>query len=344
MGKTGIEWVRGEDGSDGETWNPTTGCNIVSEGCRLCYAMTLAKRLKAMELARGTRDPKYQRDGDPRTSGPGFGLSMHPHVLATPMHWRKPRKVFVDSMSDLFHSEVTTDFITRVFAVMAATPQHTYLILTKRPGRMRSLLSSADFQPAVTRALLTMPELSRGRWPVPDGGVPWPLPNVWLGTSVETQKWADVRIPLLMQTPAAVRFLSCEPLLGPVNLHHGHTYCPDHDFAGGFCTGPCPSRRSPDWVIVGGESGHGARPMHPDWARSLRDQCQAASVPFLFKQWGEWAPNGYVGIGYNRLDHLFVGDPVDEHGCRTLVEKVGKKRAGRVLDGVVWDESPVASA
>jgi protein gp37 len=251
--KSAIEWTEA-------TWNPVTGCDRVSEGCDHCYAQTLAKRLKAM----GSR--RYQRDGDPRTSGPGFGITLHRDQLTLPMRWRAPRTVFVNSMSDLFHDEVPLDFIADVFRTMRTTPHHTYQVLTKRPGRMSSLLT---------------------RWQAPSKLADLVgLPNVWLGTSVENQRWAGVRIPKLIETPAAVRFLSCEPLLGPVDLG--------------------PALPQLDWVIVGGESGPGRRPMDPDWARSLRDQCEAAGVPYFFKQWGGRTP----------------------------------KAGGRELDGRTWDEMP----
>jgi protein gp37 len=217
-----IEWTDA-------TWNPTTGCDRVSDGCDHCYALTLSKRLKAMG------QPKYQNDGDPRTSGPGFGLTVHPDTLTDPYHWRKPRKVFVNSMSDLFHARVPLDFVRQVFEVMEATPQHTYQVLTKRASRL----------PRIADRL------------------PWP-PNVLMGVSVEHSGEAH-RIDSLRAVPAAVRFLSCEPLLGPLD---------DIDLTG------------IGWVIGGGESGKGARPMHPDWPRSLRDQCQTAEVPFFFKQAG----------------------------------------------------------
>jgi protein gp37 len=271
--KTGIEWTEA-------TWNPTTGCDQVSDGCDFCYALTLAKRLKGM----GSRD--YQRDGDPRTSGPGFGLSMHPHRLDQPLRWTKPRMIFVNSMSDLFHADVTYKFIVQVFAVMALAERHTFQILTKRHARMRSVLSSIDFWRSVSYAAS-----DRAGYDVDATGC---LPNVWLGVSVEDQHWADIRVPALLETPAAVRFLSCEPLLGPVSLLRW--------LNGGF------GHVAPDlhWVIAGGESGAGARPMHPDWARELRDDCQAAGVPFLFKQWGGRTP----------------------------------KANGRELDGRTWEEYP----
>jgi protein gp37 len=223
---TGIEWTE-------VTWNPTTGCDRISNGCDNCYALTLAKRLKAMG------QPKYQLDGDPRTSGPGFGLTVHPHTLNEPYRWRQPRLVFVNSMSDLFHAKVPISFVRDVFAVITDTPQHTYQILTKRSTRLRKV---AD----------------RLEWP----------PNLWMGVSVENAD-ALYRVDDLRQVPAAVRFLSCEPLLGPldgINL----------DGVG--------------WVIAGGESGPNHRPMELAWARGIRDACQQVQVPFFFKQWGGRTP------------------------------------------------------
>lgn len=326
--KTGIEWTRSDDGTPGATWNPTTGCDRVSPGCDNCYALRQARRLKSVGSV------KYQRDGDPRTSGPGFGLTVHPDTLDQPLRWRRPRRIFVDSMSDLFHDQVPDTFLLQVFSVMQRAPQHTFQVLTKRHGRTRSV----------------MPWLERK---LTEDGQAWPLPNVWLGTSVEDQKRADLRIPALMQTPATVRFISAEPLLGPVTLTHLHTHCPTHDFSGGFCVGPCPDRRRPDWVIVGGESGKGARPMHPEWARSLRDQCTKANIAYLFKQWGEWAPdadNPSEGNG-RRLRHSRVylhpdgteAQLSDGKGPGTRMDRVGKHAAGRHLDGQLWDQYPVAA-
>ncbi len=240
--KSAIEWTDA-------TWNPTTGCDQVSPGCDNCYALTLAKRLKAMG------QPKYQADGDSRTSGPGFALTVHPDALAIPHRWRAPRRVFVNSMSDLFHPKVPNEFIATVFQTMADTPRHQYQILTKRPKRAAGLADQ----------------------------LPWPG-NVWLGTSIETDDYIE-RADQLRRVPAAVRFLSCEPLLGPLtNL----------------------SLDGIDWVIVGGESGHGARPMDPDWVRHIRDHALDARVPFFFKQWGGATP----------------------------------KAGGRELDGQVWGEFP----
>lgn len=260
--RTRIEWTSA-------TWNPTTGCDRVSAGCDHCYALTLAKRLKA------AGNPRYQVDGDPRRSGPGFGLTLHWDKIDQPLKWRRPRLVFVDSMSDLFHGDVPVEFIAEVFATMARASQHRFQILTKRPGRMASVLRRIR---------------------------PDPLPNVWLGTSVEAQDWARIRIPKLLETPAAVRFLSCEPLLGPLDIA---AWLQLSDGLSGRAVSPDGIRRI-DWVIVGGESGPGHRPMDPEWARSVRDQCNVAVVPFFFKQWGGRTP----------------------------------KAGGRLLDGQLWDQMP----
>jgi protein gp37 len=223
--KSAIEWTEA-------TWNPTTGCDRVSAGCDNCYALTLAKRLKAMG------NPKYQNDGDPRTSGPGFGVTVHPDGLLIPYSWKRPRVVFVNSMSDLFHARVPVGFIRQVFEVMAGTPQHTYQVLTKR-----------------TRRLTRIAKLD------------WPS-NVWMGASVESPDQYD-RIRDLVTVPAAVRFLSCEPLLALL---------PDLPLDG------------IDWVIAGGESGVNARPVEREWIQDIRDQCVAAHTPFFFKQWGGRTP------------------------------------------------------
>jgi protein gp37 len=206
-------------------------------------------------------------------------------------------------MSDLFHAGVSDDFIARVFAVMALAPQHTFQVLTKRHGRMRSLLSSPKFRADVDLWLG-----GSGVHPIEDWQ--WPLPNVWLGVSVEDQHWANLRIPALLNTPAAVRFLSCEPLLGPVSFRWAR-------WAPVINAAHLDGMKGLGWVIVGGESGRGARPMAGDWPRAIRDQCVEAGVPFHFKQWGSH----------------------DEHGKPTH-----KKLAGRMLDGRTWDEFPVARA
>ncbi len=221
-GRSGIEWTE-------VTWNPTTGCDRTSPGCDNCYALTMAKRLRAMGQA------KYQNDGDPRTSGPGFALTLHEDALDAPYRWRSPRLIFVNSMSDLFHPDVPLDFIQRVFTVMAETPRHTYQVLTKRSKRMAAAAPSLH----------------------------WP-PNVWMGVSVETDRYT-FRVDHLRSVGAAVRFVSAEPLLGPL---------PSLDLS------------SIHWLIAGGESGAKPRPPQQEWVRDLRDQCSAAGVSFFFKQWG----------------------------------------------------------
>lgn len=337
---TTIEWTD-------ETWNPTTGCDRVSPGCDNCYALPMAKRLKAMEAGRIDLEllplsrAKYQTDGDPRTSGPGFGIAMHPRELKAPFTWRSPRKVFVNSMSDLFHAGVSDEFLARVFATMALTPQHTYQILTKRPGRMRSLLSSDGFRPWVEAFVEEM---------LVDGEVryTWPLSNVWLGVSVEDQKRANLHIPALIDTPAAMRFLSCEPLLGPVDLTAVYRQ-PAHMRL--WALDSTRETRPIDWVIVGGESGHGARPMHPGWVRTLRDQCADAEVPFFFKQRGAWTWDRKGGD--NTEPHLYLnasGETADEAtaladgGAWLGMWKVGKHEAGRELDRCTHDEFPESAA
>jgi protein gp37 len=274
-----------------------TGCQEVSPGCDHCYAKTFAERW------RGIGGHPYEQ---------GFDLKLWPERLELPLRWRKPRRVFVNSMSDLFHDGVPDEFIARVFAVMGLAKQHTFQVLTKRPGRMASLLSSADFRRGVGNV----------SWhgQVFLGSVQdWPLPNVWLGTSVESQKWANVRIPKLLGTPASVRFLSCEPLVGPVDLSEwldplepdgdcekcgqewwarfgGHPVLDEeNEDTGEWCPGPMRRHSGLDWVIVGGESGPKARPMDLEWARRLVWDCQAGQVAPFVKQLGTvWsAANGH---------------------------------------------------
>lgn len=227
--RSAIEWTEA-------TWNPVTGCDRVSAGCDHCYAMTLAKRLKAMG------SEKYQNDGDPRTSGPGFGITTHPDSLDEPKRWKSSRVVFVNSMSDLFHAKVPLGFIRDVFDVVRDTPQHTYQVLTKRSLRLRRAAEKLD----------------------------WP-DNLWMGVSVENSEVLS-RVDHLREVPAAVRFLSCEPLLGPLG---------DIDLT------------DIGWVIAGGESGPRYRPMELAWARGIRDACRDADVPFFFKQWGGRTPKAF---------------------------------------------------
>lgn len=306
--KTGIEWTDA-------TWNPVTGCTKVSQGCKFCYAKHQAwARLAAM----------------PNTvyAGREFEQVMcHPERLDQPLRWTKPRMIFVNSMSDLFHPDVPDVFIDRVFAVMALAQQHVFQVLTKRPDRMLRYFMHHFTRSKCSRCAA---EISGRRDSVGGGDIrvsdgPFPLPNVWLGVSVEDQAAADERVPLLLQAPAAVRWASVEPLLGPVELIGLSAHFDKHrNWRAGAGL---------DWVVVGGESGHGARPMHPAWARSLRDQCAAANVPFLFKQWGEWAPREPYASELMESDELCgKWDGVSY--------RYGKKGAGRLLDGVQHDGYP----
>jgi protein gp37 len=266
---TRIEWTE-------VTWNPTTGCDRISPGCDHCHALTLAKRLKAMGQA------KYQRDGDPRTSGPGFGVTLHADVLAEPLRWRTPRKVFVNSMSDVGHARVGRSFVARTWAVMALARRHTFQVLTKRPKRLAVMLADPGFVRQVGEAATEIiGGTPHGVWRMdmtgwtPEGGIeervwmpPWPLSNVWVGTSIESDEYTW-RADELRRAPAAIRFLSLEPLLGPL---------PSLDLAG------------IDWVIVGGESGPDFRPLDLGWVRELRDRCVGMRIPLFFKQIGGLTP------------------------------------------------------
>ncbi|MBN7455251.1 DUF5131 family protein [Mycobacteroides abscessus] len=328
--KTGIEWADA-------TWSPVTGCTRVSDGCLNCY------------IERSTPIRIAGRRFDGEGIGSSLAVQLHPNRLDWPIRKRDGKKIFVCSQADLFHDDVPDEYIARVFAVMALAPQHTFQVLTKRHGRMRSLLSSDDFRSEVTQTFVgwAVEDLSLKTGHLESAtGDRWPLPNVWLGVSAEDQKRADLRIPALLDTPAAVRWISAEPLLGPVNLHT------DPIEAGTPFWGS-----QLDWVVVGGESGSGARPMHPDWARSLRDQCVAAGVPFLFKQWGEWVPERLGLHGCNAPAAFLSTDgqvrllvdgkpayaPFAPAGDMTI-RRVGKKRAGRELDGRTWGQYPAAVA
>ncbi len=304
MGKTSIEWAT-------RVWNPVTGCTPISEGCQNCYARRMATRLAG-------------RCGYPAEHP--FAVTLHGDRLDEPLRWKRPQRVFVCSMGDLFHDDVPSAHIRQVFntiGLSAMHVQHTYLILTKRPARMKAciddLIAERDFFP--------------DNWWGPGEATPY-FPSVWLGVTAENQARADERIPLLLQTPAAKHFVSCEPLLGPIDLGHAIPcgyYCDssvghvDHQFWSQAGTGI-------DWVIAGGETGPGARPMHPRWARSLRDQCQQAGIPFFFKQWGEWSADFFPDLSFAHRGMTFLD--------RATVYRVGKQRAGDLLDGRQWHEIP----
>ncbi len=336
---TKIEWTD-------ETWNPVTGCTVKSDGCKNCYAMTLAgTRLKnhpsRAGLTRQNADGKHIWTGEVR---------FNEAWLTQPLKWKKPRMIFVCAHGDLFHKAVPFSWIDDIISIIDRCPQHTFQILTKRPERMQEYFLSLPQRQSDLACN------SSADW------IKLPLPNLWLGTSVEDQASADDRIPDLLATPAAVRWLSMEPLLGPIDLlriaypsieyetgiHYldvlrggywaakqlgifGRPAQPDE--AQGTFTNHSDLEKL-DWIVLGGESGTDARPMHPEWARQIRDQCEAAGVPFFFKQWGEWLP--------------CIAMPPKARGWRIVegvgLANVGKKKAGRQLDGRTHDSFPQVAA
>ncbi|RWM02130.1 MAG: phage Gp37/Gp68 family protein [Mesorhizobium sp.] len=332
--KSPIEWTDA-------TWNPIVGCSIATAGCTHCYAMKMAARIEAMGGAPHYAGTTKKVNGNAIWTG---RLALAPErILTQPLRWKEPRRIFVDSMGDLFHEDVPDEWIDKTFAVMAVTPHHTYQPLTKRADRARRYLSD----PATKRRIydiasslvierqievvLIAPGTDERQAPFGPRVYldQWPLPNVWLGVSSERQQEADERVPELLATPAAIRFVSAEPLLGPINFGALQASIPTNAWLTWL--------DGLDWIIVGGESGPNARPMHPAWARSIRDQCQAAGVPFFFKQWGEHRP-------LTRAEHnqacgatLIGNDPYDREAH---VLRVGKKVAGRLLDGAEHNGMP----
>jgi protein gp37 len=318
MADTSIEWAE-------KVWNPVTGCTKVSEGCRNCYAERIAARFW------GNR--KFSE------------IQWHSERLEEPFHWKKPARIFVDSMSDLFHPKVPPCFRAEVFDVMndERAAHHTFIVATKRPEQISPWLRWLD-----------------ENWP---GDTPVNVSrevngnlgaNVWGLVSVEDQETARTRIPLLLENPFVIRGVSCEPLLGPLNLSRYFVSCneecdgegyqymgddssghPHYERCGmwEYCRDFSTYEHPVDWVILGGESGPDARPMHPDWARSIRDQCQAAGVPFFFKQWGEWTTEIPQGISLANREMTYAH--------QTSFIRVGKKLAGSLLDGKEWKEFPL---
>lgn len=335
MANTKIEWCD-------LTINVVSGCTPISPGCDNCYAKRMANRLAG-------------RFGYPE--GNGFAITLHPDKIWEAYNYRKPKRIFLNSMGDLFHSEVPENYIRLVFDMIRScywdddAPKHTFIILTKRPERMLEV---------VTKWEINQIDVYDRR----------PLPNLWLGVTAENQEQADKRISILLQIPAAVRFVSVEPMLGPVNLSkYLPPVTPEDFYIRQLPDGRMDSgyRRKIDWVIVGGETGPGARPCHPDWVRSLRNQCQAADVPFFFKHWGEWAPSKPFVIDqaqriekglplpkkYMVLDSGLTNEDMKrDRGIRAAITgtagitmaKVGKKAAGRLLDGRTWEEFPEVKA
>jgi protein gp37 len=292
-----IEWTDA-------TWPIVQGCDYESPGCAHCYA--------PRQIWRQAHSPNA------KVSLPVAGLvemkggnlvwtgkiACREDRLDWPRKWTRPRMIFVPSLGDLFHEDVPDDFLHQVFNVMEHFNHHTYQVLTKRSARMKQYIN----------------------WRWGEGRIP--SRHIWLGVSAEDQKWADIRIQDLLDTIAAVRFVSFEPLLGPIDLHHRLGYADPGNCEGGGW------RRGIDWAIVGGESGPGARPMRPDWARSIRDECTAAGVAFFFKQWGEWLP-----FDHREASGEFYKGAAFRFGEMDF-RKVGKRAAGRLLDGRTWDEFP----
>nr|WP_295465289.1 phage Gp37/Gp68 family protein [Mesorhizobium sp.] len=381
---TSIEWTH-RPGTKGESWNPIrarnlkTGkvgwhCTHASDGCRNCYAERLNLNRRGLAFGTGLPyKPGYEQaagsaEGATGAQRDSLEIFLDDKTLAQPLRWRQPRTIFVCSMTDLFGAFVSDALIDRVFAVAALCPQHTFIVLTKRSARMREYLTLSrsrlgsevlgayeniySAMGALGREGLTEPHPYRLAYP---NGMPWPLPNVWLGVSAERQQEADERIPDLLAAPAAIRFASLEPLLGPIDLTSictGHYFIDAlrglkyHDAPEGV-HGATESCAKLDWGIVGGESGPDARPMHPDWARSLRDQCAAAGTAFFFKQWGEFGPAFRLDLRPTGLPWSGEAQRAVHRGTATVEQatrRFGKRRAGRFLDGVehnAWPSSPL---
>ena len=381
-----IEWTDA-------TWNPITGCTLVDEGCRHCYAAHLITSWPAIGNHPSRKGlARKNAAGESKFTGE---VRFNEQWIDQPLRWKKPRKIFVCAHGDLFHPAVPDEWIDKVFAVMALAPQHTFQVLTKRPDRAREYLT-LDRVLLIGQEILALApagfDLSTAVYAFGDPEDPnvipqnWPLPNVWLGTSISDQASADLRIPQLLATPAAVRFLSAEPLLGAVDIDE---WLHDSDCADTrklyrqhgdkplcHCGERPVNEDRIDWIICGGESGPNARPMHPAWARSLRDQCAAAGVPFLFKQWGEWLPLNQTSLGVddayyhpapasdpeasrrckfdslciapdgsaystgaaNRIHHIAPGAFAGYGHMQSF--RIGKTRAGRLLDGIEHNGFP----
>lgn len=332
MGDSKIEWTN-------KTWNPVTGCHKISPGCKHCYADRLFPKVYPGR--------KFE---DVRT---------HDDRLNQPLSWKTPQRVFVDSMGDLFHKDVPFEFIDQCFAVMALAEQHTFQVLTKRADRMREYFNSirphhSENTHADTREIVRSWAAQHWAWVNRRGDedIRWPLPNVWLGTSTEDQETFDERVEHLAACPAVVRFVSAEPLLGDIDVGNAFDDPPDGSTYGKI-----------HWVIAGGESGPKARPSHPDWFRYLRDQCANAGTPFFFKQWGEWAsthpegalsphngwcsPIAHTDFITRNASYKSDVEPTMSKGKFALekegfafMHRIGKQKAGRLLDDRLHDEYP----
>jgi len=294
------------------TWNPVSGCTPVSAGCANCYAKTMARRLRAMGNA------GYEN---------GFDVTLHPEKLTAPLRWRKPRKVFTVSMGDLFHEKVPFDYINKVWTVANTCRDHTFLILTKRPDRMAEFFADSH----------------HSYWACE--GPNTPPPHIWLGVSVENQPAAETRIPLLLQTPAAKRFVSLEPMIGPADIS------PWLASGRSIVNRKSSIDNSLDWVILGGENhNRNARPLHPDWARSVRDECRAAGVPLFFKGWGHWTPfydrdvddpdwRNVPAAKTPGVRRMNLAGGWGFHGDRLVYFRADRQKCN-LLDGQTWEQFP----
>ena len=300
MARTKIEWLKDINGDKGTTWNPVTGCTPASEGCQNCYARRMAKRLAG-------------RCGYPKDEP--FKVTLHEDRLGEPLRWKKPRRVFVCSMGDLFHEDVPRWMRFEVMDIILQAKQHTFLILTKRQANMKEF-----FEWYYSKAGRTIETIK----------------NLWLGVTAENQARADERIPILLQIPAAVRFISVEPMLGPIRLQRDWLMCPGGaEYGHGMSLtrvhagGCCDRHPRIHWVICGSESGPNHRKTKIEWIRDLREQCISANVPFFLKQ---MEINGRM-VKMPELDGKIWAQFPE-------VQYDGKKAAGRILDGQIWDEMP----
>lgn len=322
-----IEWTD-------QTLNPAVGCSPVSPACDNCYAVRMATRLAA--------NPKtaLRYDGVVADGSWTGRVNLFPEVMEKALRRKRPTRFFVGSMTDLFHPNIPLHFLDKIFAYMCVAPQHVFQILTKRPERMREYASSMYTVGWKRRLQMQLPpELQRSKvWRDCNS----PVANVWLGVTAENQLQADKRIPALIETPAAVRFVSVEPCLGEVHLEPYLLSSYDKAAHDAQMTGEELRTDKLDWVICGGETGPGSRPMHPDWARSLREQCDTWGTPFFFKQWGGW---GFAGGDCTHFLHTngalrTMGQRGADGKGEWPCARVGKKKAGHLLDGREWREFP----
>lgn len=317
---TKIEWTN-------RTWNPVVGCSKISEGCKNCYAEKMAGRLSNMKHSHHKYSQVVRWGQHPKTDM-YYGLQewsgeiyFDNNSIDAPLKWKKPSMIFVCSMGDLFHESVTFCKILSVFIIMEKCPQHTFQILTKRPERM------VEFYKMYKDTSL----FNNGY-----------IENIWFGVTAENQEQANKRIAQLDQIPAIEKFVSIEPMLSAISISEALQNAASYKYAFSMVMEGGNIKKCISWVICGGETGHNARPMHPDWVRSLRDECAASNVPFFFKGWGEWIDNQHSNSCEISLSK-FLDAKKYTFGTgisSTDVRKVGKKASGRLLDGVIHDAFP----